>query len=173
MPLKAVKEIGRNFANSPEVKISRLKNEILFADERTTLTTRLVDAEYPKYEKIFPESPEIRIVVEKEPMLRAIQGVSPFLDKKCPAVCLEIDEQQIRMSPRGYDPDEKHETLAVESSTGSIRIGFDARLLIEILTHIETESLMMEFSGELEPATVTPLGEGGHICLIMPMLLES
>ena len=173
VPLKAVKEVERNFANSPEVKISRVKNEILFADEHATLTARLIDAEYPKYEKIFPESPEMRIVVHKEPMLRAIQRISPFLDKKCPAVCLEIDEQQIRMSPRGSDPDEKHETLAVESSTGSIRIGFDTRLLIEILTHIETESLMMEFSGELEPATVTPLDEEGHICLIMPMLLES
>jgi len=173
VPLKAVKEIERNFANSPEVKISRVEDEILFADEHATLTARLIDAEYPKYEKLFPESPEIRIVVQKEPMLRAIQRISPFLDKKCPAVCLEIDEQQIRMSPRGSDPDEKHETLAVESSTGSIRIGFDTRLLIEILTHIETESLMMEFSGELEPATVTPLGKEGHICLIMPMLLES
>ena len=48
VPLKAVKEIERNFANSPEVKISRVEDEILFADERATLTARLVDAEYPK-----------------------------------------------------------------------------------------------------------------------------
>ena len=173
VPLKAVREIERNFANSAEVRISLLKNEILFADEHATLTTRLVDAEYPKYEKVFPESSEMRTVVQKEPMLHAIQRMSPFLDPKCPAVCLEIDEQQIRMSPRGSDPDEKHETLAVESSTGSIRIGFDTRLLIETLTRMETESLVMAFAGELKPMTVTPLGAEGHICLIMPMLLES
>ena len=137
-----------------------------------TLTTRLVDAEYPKYEKVFPESSEMRTVVQKEPMLHAIQRISPFLDTKCPAVCLEIDEQQIRMSPRDSDPDEKHETLAVESSTGSIRIGFDTRLLIETLTRMETESLVMAFAGELEPMTVTPLGAEGHICLIMPMSLD-
>jgi len=172
VPLKAVREIERNFANSAEVRISRVEDEILFADENATLTARLVDAEYPKYEKIFPESPEMCTVVQKEPMLHAIQRISPLLDPKCPAVCLEIDEQRIRMSPRDSGPDEKHETLSVESSTGSIRIGFDTRLLIEILTHIETESLMMEFSGELEPATVTPLGEEGHICLIMPMALK-
>ena len=173
VPLKAVREIERNFANSAEVRISRLKDEILFADEHATLTARLVDAEYPKYEKVFPESAKLRTVVQKEPMLHAIQRMSPFLDPKCPAVCLEIDEQQIRMSPRGSDPDEKHETLAVESSTGSIRIGFDTRLLIETLTRMETESLVMAFAGELKPMTVTPLGAEGHICLIMPMLLES
>ena len=112
-------------------------------------------------------------VVQKEPILRATRQVSAFSDPKCPAVCLEIDEQQIRISPRDSDPDEKHETLAVESSTGSIRIGFDARILIEALTHIGTESLVMEFTGELKPVIFKPIGEEGHICLIMPMLLES
>lgn len=173
VPLKAVKEIERNFANSPEVKISRVEDEILFADGRATLTARLVDAEYPKYEKIFPERTTVRTVVQRESILHATRQLSAFLDPKCPAVCLEIDEQQIRMSPRNSDPDERHETLAVASSTGNIRIGFDTRLLIEILTRIGTKSVVMEFSGALEPATITPLGEEGHICLIMPMTLES
>ncbi len=188
VPLKAVKDIERTFADSPEVKISRVANQILFADARATLTARLVDAEYPHYEKIIPEHTKVCTVVRKDPILRATRQMSALSDPKCPAVCLEIDEQQIRVSPtvcleideqqirvspRDSDPDEKHETLAVESSTGSIRIGFDARLLIEILTHIGTESVVLEFSHELGPATVTPLGEEGHICLIMPMLLKS
>ena len=173
VPLKAVKGIERTFADSSEVRISRLANQIFFADGRATLTAQLVDAEYPKYEKIMPECTEVRTVVQRESILRATRQMSAFSDPKCPALCLEIDEQQIRVSPRDADPDEKHETLAVESSTGSIRIGFDARLLIEILTHIGTESVVLEFSDELGPATVTPLGEEGHICLIMPMLLKS
>ena len=74
VPLKAVKEIERTFANSPEVRISRVEDQILFADARATLTTRLVDAEYPKYEKIIPECPEVRTVVWKEPILHATQS---------------------------------------------------------------------------------------------------
>ena len=171
VPLKAVKGIERTFAGSPEVRISRVANQILFSDERTTLTAQLVDGEYPKYEKLFPESPKMHTVVQKEPILRATRQISAFSDPKCPAVCLEIDEQQIRISPRDSDPDEKHETLAVESSTGSIRIGFDARILIEALMHIGTESLVMEFTGELKPVIFKPIGEEGHICLIMPMTL--
>jgi len=173
VPLKAVKSIERTFADSSEVRISRIANQILFADGRATLTAQLVDAEYPKYEEIIPERPQVQIVVQRESILHATRQMSAFADPKCPAVCLEIDEQQIRISPRDSDPDEKHEMLAVESSTGSIRIGFDARLLIEILTHIGTKSVVLEFSHELGPATVTPLSEEGHICLIMPMLLES
>ena len=173
VPLKAIKEIERTFADSPEVRISRVADQILLADARATLTARLVDAEYPKYEKLFPECFQVRTVVKKESILHATLQMSAFSDPKCPGVCLEIDEQQIRISPRDPQPDERHETLAVESSTGSIRIGFDARLLIEALMHIGTESLVLEFSGELDPVIVKPIDEEGHICLIMPLLLKS
>ena len=173
VPLKAIKAIERTFANSLGVKISRLENQILFADEHTTLTTQLVDAEYPRYEKIIPASHEVRTVVRKEPILHAVRKVSLVSDPKTFKVCLEVDEQQIRVSPETFKPDEVHETLAVESSTGSIRIGINAQLLIETLSHIETESLALEFSSALNPVIVKPIGEEGHICFIMPMRLES
>ena len=173
VPLKAIKEIERTFANSSKVKISRLENQILFADEYTTLTTQLIDAEYAPYEKIIPVSPEVRTVVRKEPILQTMRKVALVSDPKTFKVCLEIDEQQMRVSAETPEPDEAHETLAVESSTGSIRIGMNAQLLIETLSHIRTESLSLEFSGTLKPVIVKPIGEENHLCLIMPMSLES
>ena len=173
VPLKAIKEIERTFANAPEIRISRIENQILFADERATVTTRLVDAEYPPYEKIIPVSHEVRTVVRKEPILQAMRKVSLVSDPKTFKVCLEIDEQQMQVSAETPEPDEAHEILAVESSTGSIRIGLNAQMLIETLTHIETESVSLEFSGVLNPIAVKPIGKDGHICLIMPMSLES
>lgn len=173
VPLNAVKEIERTFANSSEIRISRAQDQILFADERATLTTGLVDAEYPKYENLIPKYSEVRTVVPKDTILRAIRKVSLVSDPKTFKVCLEIDEQQIRVSAETPKPNEVYETLAVESSTGSIRIGLDARLLMDTFAHIETESLALEFSGELEPVMVKPIGEEGHLYLIMPMLLNS
>ncbi len=173
VPLKAVKEIERTFANSAEVRISHIENQILFADERATVTTRLVDAEYPPYEKIIPVSPEVRTVVPKAPILQAMRKVSLVSDPKTFKVCLEIDEQQMRVSAETPEPDEVHETLAVESSTGSIRIGMNAQLFIETLSHIETESVILEFSSALQPVIVKPIGAEGHLCLICPMNLES
>ena len=171
VPLKAVKEIERNFANSPEVKISRVEDEILFADEHATLTARLVDAEYPKYEKLIPESFKGRTVVPRAHILDAIHRVSPLTNPENPTICLEIDAQQIRVFPKTSEPDTKHETLAVASSTGRVRIGFDPQLLTEALAHIETEALSLEFSGELDPIFVKPIGEEGQVYFVMPKKL--
>ena len=173
VPLKAVKEIKRTFSNSSEIRISRIENQILFADEYTTLTTRLIDSEYPEYDRIIPESFVGRVVVPKAPMVRATREIFSRANPKNALVCLEVDEQQLRISAKTSESDESHETLVVESSTGSVRIGLNALMLIETLTHIETESVSLEFSGALNPVAVKPIGKDGHICLIMPMCLES
>ena len=172
VPLKAVKEIGRIFANSPQIKIARIENQILFADEHATLTTKLINGEYPPYEIIVANSPERRVVVQREPILSVIRRLSLLSNPKCPSVYLEIDEQQIRISPKLSAQDEECETLAVESSTGKVHIRISSQFLIDALEHIETESFALEFSSTMRPIVVKPIGEVGHICIIMPMRLE-
>jgi DNA polymerase-3 subunit beta len=172
VPLKAVREIARTFADAGEISISVFENQILFTDGNATLTTRLVEGDYPKYEKIIPESTEGRAVVSKEGILSATRRVSLLSNPKNYSICLEIDSEQVQVSAKTPELGEAHETLPVESSTGSARIGFDARLLIEALSHIETESLSLEFSGELNAVLVRPVGDDNYVSLIMPMRLD-
>ena len=172
VPLKAVREIDRTFAESGEVDISVFENQILFTDGNATLTTRLVDGDYPNYQKIIPESSEGNTVVSKEQILRATRRVAILSNPKNYSICLEIDTEQVRVSAKTPELGEAYETLPVESGTGTVRIGFDARLLEEALAHIDTESLSIEFSGELNPVLIKPVGTDDYISLIMPMRLE-
>ena len=173
VPLKAVKEIERTFANAPEIRISRLKNQILFADERTTVTTRLVDAEYPPYEKLIPESFEGHVVVPKASIMDTTREIFARANPKADKICLEINPQQIRISAKTSETDEIHETLAAESGTGSVRMGLNAQMLIETLSHIETESVSLAFTNAIKPLVVKPIGEEGHICVLCTMLLDA
>lgn len=172
VPLKAVREIERTFAESGEVDISISENQILFTDGTATLTTRLVDGQYPDYQKIIPEDSEGRTVLVKEDILRATRRVAVLSNPKNYSICLEIDTEQVRVSAKTPELGEAHETVSVESSTGTVRIGFDARLLTEALTHIETKDLSIEFSGELNPVLIKPVDAEDYISLIMPMRLE-
>ncbi len=173
VPLKAIKEIERTFAESDEVQISIFENQILFADEKATLTTRLVEGDYPPYQKIIPDSTVDRAVVSKEQLLHATRRVALLSNPKNYAIRLEIDTEQIQVSAKTPELGEAHETLPVEFGTGRVQMGIDARLLIETLTHIEAESVGIEFTGAVAPVAFKPIGEEGHICLIHPMRLES
>ncbi len=173
VPLKAIKEIERAFANSPQIKIARVDDQILLADENVTLTTKLINSEYPSYEKVVDHSTEECVVVPKEPILSMIRRVSLLSNPKCPTVYLEIDEKQIRISPKLSAPDEECETLAVESCTGKVHIRIDSRFLIKVLEHIETESFSLGYSGLIYPIVVKPIGDEGHVYFTMPMRLET
>lgn len=172
VPLKAVREIVRTFADAGEVEVSVFENQILFTDGDATLTTRLVEGEYPKYRQIIPESAEGKTVVSRDQILSAARRVALLSNPKNYSISLEIDTEQVQISARTPELGEAHETVPVESGTGSVRIGFDARLLVEALSHIETESLSIEFSGELDPVLIKPVGDAEYISLIMPMRLE-
>ena len=173
VPLKAIKEIERAFANAPEIRISRLENQILFADEYTTLTTRLVDTAYPEYDSIIPKSFVGHAVVSKASITDITREIFSRANPKNALVCLEINPQQIRISAKTSERDEIHEVLAAESGTGSIRIGVNAQLLIETLSHIETESVSLAFTSAIEPLVVKPIGEEEHICVLCAMKMDS
>lgn len=171
VPLKAVKEIERTFTDSATVKILLLKNQILFADDNATLTTRLVEGEYPPYQSVIPETTG-RAVIPKEPILHAARRVALLSNPKNFMICLEIDTELVRLSTQTPELGEALETLAVESATGNVRFGVDARVLIDVLAHIETESLIFEFEGEFTQFIVKPVGDDTHICVVMPMRLD-
>ncbi len=169
VPLKAIKEIERIFANSPEVKISLLKNQILFSDDNATLMARLVEGDYLKYQAIIPESSKGRAVVSKELILHATRRVALLSDPKFFSISVEIAPEQIRISAKTPELGEAYETLPVQSGTGSTQVNLDARVIADVFAHIETESLVLEFSGEFTPFVVKPVGDDGHICIIMSL----
>ena len=173
VPLKAVKEIARTFADSSEVTVSIAENQILFADENATLTTRLVEGDYPKYEKLIPESATGRAVVFKENILGACRRVALLSNPKNHSISLDIEPEQITISAKTPELGEAHETIPVQSCTSNARIAVDARLLIDTLAHIETELIAIEFTGGPVPVVIRPVGDEDHICLVMPMRLES
>ena len=171
VPLKAVKEIERTFAESETVRISILENQVLLADDNATLTTRLVEGDYPKYQALIPESTTGRAVVSKEQFLQASRRVALLSNPKSYAICLEISTEQIHLSTNTPELGEAHETISVESCNGREQIGLDARLLIETLSHIETESVAIEFTSAVTTVAFKPIGAEGHLCLIHPMRL--
>ncbi len=174
VPLKAIKEIERTFANAPEIRISRIENQILFADEHTTLTTQLIDAKYPEYDSVIPKSFEGHVVVPKASIMDTTRDIFSRANPKNALICLEINPQQIRISAKTSETDDEiDKTLAAESGTGSIRIGLNAQMLIETLSHIETESVSLAFRNAMKPLVVKPIGEEGHICILCTMKMDS
>ena len=173
IPLKGVKEITKTFAESAEVKICLLENQIIFADDSATLTSRLVEGDYPKYQQIIPKDNEIRAVLEAEKFLSALKRVALLANPKTYSIRLDIQENAVKVSAKTPELGEAYETVELKSGNGDIQIAFDARFLMEAVRHIQTEDVLLELKDSLSAVVLKPVGDDTHFCLIMPMRLES
>lgn len=175
IPLKAIKQIIRAFGESKEIRMSVVDNQIVFADDMISLTSRLIEGEYPPYERLLTDEKDNRIIISKNKVLSATRRVSLLSNPSNYLISLDIGQEQLQVFTRTPDLGEAHEDInieAVEDGGAEEKIGFDARLLEEAVSHIESDSLAMEFSDSLKPVLIKPVGPGNHISLVMPMRSE-
>ena len=173
VPLKAVREIARTFTESAEVKVCLLESQIIFADDDSILTARLVEGEYPNYRQIIPSDNEIHLTLNVENMLGGLRRVALLSNPKTYSIRLDIQEGKARISAKTPELGEAYETVDIKEGDGEIQIAFDARFLVEAVGHIQSEDFRLELKDSLSAAVLKPAGEEGHLCLIMPMRLES
>ncbi|MBI1926367.1 DNA polymerase III subunit beta [Candidatus Poribacteria bacterium] len=137
IPLKGVKEITKTFAESAEVKICLLENQIM------------------------------------ENFLSALKRVALLANPKTYSIRLDIQENAVKVSAKTPELGEAYETVELKSGNGDIQIAFDARFLMEAVRHIQTEDVLLELKDSLSAVVLKPVGDDTHLCLIMPMRLES
>ena len=173
IPLKAVREIVKTFAESQEIRLCLRENQIIFADDVATLTSRLVEGEYPKYEQIIPKDNDGQVVLDVELFFSALKRVALFANPKNYSIRLDVRQNAVDISAKTPELGEAYETVEFKSSNGEIQIAFDARYLMDVLSRIQTEEVAMEFKDPLSAVVLKPVGDDNHLGLIMPMRLET
>ncbi|MCB0362168.1 MAG: DNA polymerase III subunit beta, partial [Bdellovibrionales bacterium] len=61
------------------------------------------------------------------------------------------------------------ETIEIEYAGKDLRIGFNAKYILDVLGSIHNESVQMHFSDQLSPGLVRPIDDDGYTYVVMPM----
>ncbi len=61
------------------------------------------------------------------------------------------------------------EELDVDYDGENLKIGFNAKYLIDILTSIADETVDMELNDQLSPGVIRPQSDHNYTCVVMPM----
>ena len=106
-------------------------------------------------------------------MLGGLRRVSLLSNPKTYSIRLDVQDGKVRISAKTPELGEAYETVEVTGGDGEIQIAFDARFLVEAVGHIQAEDFRLELKDSLSAAVLKPVDDDGHLCLIMPMRLES
>ncbi len=168
LPTKAATEIPRLFADAESLKIGLAENHISFDTDGTKLVSRLVEGEYPKYQKIIPTDQDISVTIDTKQFLAATKRVSLLANPKTLSVKLDIQGETLELSTMTPDFGEASETISVQKEGSDLQIGFNAKFLMDALQQIETEKVQLGLKDALKPAVLRPVGGEEYLSLIMP-----
>lgn len=155
-----------------DVYIAKDQNQILFEQGDTLLVGRLIDAEFPPFEKIIPQDHSTVTSFDKDELLKAVKMCSIFARESANIIKFTLKKDSIIVSSQ--TPSLGENTVTVDSKlTGEENeIAFNARYLLDVLTHLSYDDLTFEMTGPLNPGVFKIQGDTSYLHLIMPIRIQ-
>ena len=136
---------------------------------------RLIEGEFPEYEQVIPKGNDKKLVMAKERVVSSLKRVSTMANERMEGVKFSLKINSVEMSSTHQDFGDAQEEVDVVYDGPPLQVGFNARYLIEALSVIDTEEVLMELKDEGSPGIVKPSssapGAPSQISIIMPMRL--
>lgn len=178
VPAKTLAESAKTLGGSgAKVEISLASGDGLLGLSGTTRrnTTRLLDAEFPKYRQLLPSETAATAIIDVAPLVEAIKRVS-LVAERGTQVRLEFSDSGLRLTAGGDDEGSAEEELPVELDGEPLTIAFNPTYLLDGLGALKTDRAQMLFTTSNRPALLKPVGEDGEVIegylyLLMPVRL--
>jgi len=176
-PLTILKNILSN-VDEDEVLIEYNESNAKFTFDNITLVCRLIDGKYPNYEAVIPKENPNKLTLDRVAFLNSVRRVSIFSSKTTHQIRLKMAGTELNISAEDIDYANKADERLMCSYEGNdMQIGFNSRFLLEMLSNLSSEHVMVEMSMPNRAGILTPLDdldEGETITmLVMPVMLNN
>jgi DNA polymerase-3 subunit beta len=119
-------------------------------------TTRLLDAEFPRFRQLIPAEHTSAAIVEVAGLVEAIKRVALVTDRVA-QVRMEFGEDGLRLAAGGDDVGSAEEELPCELDGGALTIAFNPGYLLDSLGALHSERAQLTFTTPNRPALVRPV----------------
>ena len=146
-----------------------------FGDSR--VLARLIDEPYPNYQAVIPIDNDKKMTANRDAMLAAVKRVALYSSTMTNQIRLSVDKDEVVISAEDLErASSAKETVTCDYDGDALVIGFNALYLTEVLSNIDSEEVLFEFSSPNRAGVVTPaIQKDGEtmMMLIMPVMLNT
>lgn len=154
--------------SDPTLVVTENQCALEFATEGVYITSRLVSGSFPDYEQIIPKEYITKATVLKNDLQNAFKKTSVFLNKFL-QVSLTLTEKSVTISSQNNEVGHITDTISAVIAGDELSLNFNQQYVIESLSHITDESLVLNFAGIGRPLVITGANDVSLRYLVMPM----
>jgi len=170
IPLKAINEVKKLCDSDEQISVNLGENQIAFRKNTTMLVSRLIDAQFPDYRQVIPDESRNIVTIDREQLSHAVRRVA-LLCSDTRLVKFQVSAGELNLASNDPNLGEAEEIIPVEYGGDELAIGFNARYVLDFLSVINGDKVLLGLNDSLSPGLFTSNAEedAGFSCVIMPM----
>ena len=174
VPARVFRELSSIKEESTEVGmyISKGSNQVLFAQGQTVLVGRLIEAEFPRFEKIIPSDFSVSVSFDREEMQKAVKICSIFARDAANIIKFSLRKDHIIVSSQSAAVGENTVQVEAKLNGEENEIAFNAKYLVDLFATVDAKEMIFEMTGPLNPGVFKIAGDESYLHLIMPIRVQ-
>lgn len=148
-----------------------------FSFNNVKMICRLIDERYPDYDNVIPADNENEMTIDRMELLSSLKRIAIYANKTTHQVRLKITGSELLISAEDLDfSNEANERLACEHNGEDIEIGFNAKFLIEMVTNLDSDKVLLKLQAPNKAGLILPTEKDDNediLMLVMPVMLNN
>ncbi len=170
VPRKTVGELRKLIDETEEpIEIALSDTRIRFAFDSVTLSSKLIDGNFPDYQRVIPTGNDKTMTVDRRMFAEAVDRVSTIASEKSRAVKISLKKNSMVLSASSPEYGSANEELEVAYDGGPIEIGFNARYLLDITAQLQGSEAEFKLADAASPTLLGDASDTSALYVLMPM----
>ena len=155
------------------IKLSSSGNYCVIEYGDVQVYARLIEGDFPEYKQAIPAAHQVEITLEKQKLIDSLKRVGVFAQSAISQrVIMGFEKGQLTMEANVPEIGEVKEVMPVKMDGESLRIAFQLKFLLDILSHIEDEVVILKAINKNAAGVFYQPSMETFLHLMMPLKLD-
>ena len=174
IPARTINEFAKicSFIDEENVKIYMETNRIILKTLKTTTISRLLEGQFPQYNRLIPTDCPKTAVVNVNQMISALDRVSVMVNDKTSIAKFEFTNNNLRLTADTPDSGKSEENIDIDYTSENLTIAFNYKYILEALKNIDSNEVKIGLNTNLSATVLKPNSDDDFVCLVMPVQIR-
>lgn len=174
IPARALCELARltKKGGAEAVEITLAQQQVIFTVGGVALSSRLLQGQFPAYERLFPERHQHELLMDRHQLLAAVERISLMAGPANPIACCF---EQGKLTVWAETPElgkATDELPCPYQADEPLLVGFNPAYLKDGLEAFDDDQLLLKLNAPQQPVLLTPSSGSDLLYLLMPMRIN-
>jgi len=171
VPTKALNLIDKLVDDPEETVAIKLKeNQIILHTPSATLTSNLVEGQFPPYDDVIPKDTDKKMTASTADFLSAIRRAALLTTEESKGVRMAFSKKGLVLTSRSPESGEATINFPCKYEGADVEIGFNPNFLTEALRVVDSDEISLELTAPNRPGLLK--GGPNFLYVIMPVNLQ-